>query len=138
MVEERILRNRRIENAKKHLADEGYLKSMEEYRRSESYRTLITCGVEAWKSRMEEVNPMFSVLANYENLDAEIFDSLCLDTDKFFTQTQSYNPPEEELRSVMKIAFYSLEADAEKIMEKYIKAFKNTSMIFEQIFLSEI
>lgn len=31
MVTERILRNRRIENAKKHLYDEWYLKSMEEY-----------------------------------------------------------------------------------------------------------
>lgn len=138
MIEERILRIRQIEKAKKHLSDEGYLEAMEEHRKGEKYKAIITSGAEEWKKTMEEINPMLAAVATYENLDTEVFGSMCTATDKFFSQTQSYNPPENELKSVMRISLCSFEVEAEEIMKKYIETFTSCTRIFEQIFLSEI
>ncbi len=138
MIEERMLRNQRIKKAKEHLSKGGYLKTIEEFQNGEKYQEIITHGVESWKKLMEDVNPMFAQLATYENLDTEVFDELCLSFNEFFTQTESYDPPEDELRRVMKIAFCSLDLKAGKAMKKYIEEFVNTLRICEQILLSEI
>lgn len=138
MIEKRMLRIRWVEEAKKTLADEGYLKAMEEHRKGEEYKAIITRGAEKWKNIMEKINPMLAVVATYENLDKEVFERLCTATYTFFLQTQSYNPPENEMKSIMKISLCNFEVNAEEIMEKYIEAFTRCSRIFEYKLLSEI
>ena len=138
MVGERIFRNRRIEMAKKYLSGEGYLEEMEKHRQKEEYKIIITRGMKLWKQNMEDINPMLAMMVTYENLEAEVFGSLCLEAEEFLAKTKSYTPPEEDFKNVMKIMICNFEVDAERIMEKYIENFTSCAKMFEPVFLSEL
>lgn len=99
------LADARERQATKQLSERGYLKSLESVRVTPLYQNL----VKQLRIKLEEsgIAPRCLAAIPEERYEAEIFAKIKIDYSDFLTQTLTYNPPEKDLESVMRIALIS-------------------------------
>lgn len=95
-------RNGLIKIAAKQLGNE-YLNQLEAGRSDEEYKKIVASGLE----RLREVVGQFtseSVTITMKEYEERIFEEIIIQYSIYLFQTESYNPPVEELKTVMKVA----------------------------------
>lgn len=126
------LADAREKQATKQLSDKGYLKTLESVRNTPLYQKL----VKQLRKKLEENGITHECLATIseERYEAEIFAKVKIDYSEFLTQTLSYNPPEEDVESVMRIALIS--GNVLDKVEKYGEQLNLTYLFAEAINLN--
>lgn len=126
------LADAREKQATKQLSDKGYLKTLESVRNTPLYQKL----VKQLRKKLEEngITPECLATISEERYEAEIFAKVKIDYSEFLTQTLSYNPPEEDVKSVMRIALIS--GNVLDKVEKYGEQLNSTYLLAEAINLN--
>lgn len=130
MTELRRLQELIVSMAQTHLKEKGYFDSLEKYRGEFSYIQTIQSALEEWKERFRDYSPEFIDLVTYEVIETDVFNNLCLEINRFLTQTEKYHPPLEDEQKVMKIALETLSVDVERILGKVLKTYTMKLYLF--------
>lgn len=106
MEKEKSKFNSLEKRATKFLSDKGYLTLLENIRTSPEYKEIVKQSKESLKKRTSKMALNAESISD-EGYEAEVFARVKIYYSDFLKQTLSYNPPEEDVKSVMKIALIS-------------------------------
>lgn len=122
----------REKQATNQLRENGYLDVLESVRDTPAYQEL----VKKLRKELEEKGVSTECLATIsENgYEAEIFAKVKIDYSEFLMQTLSYDPPEEDVKSVMHIALIS--GNVLDKVKKYGEQLNSTYLVAEAIDLN--
>lgn len=131
MTEKRYKMKGLVQIAAKQLGNE-YLNQINEARDNEEYKKIIPYYYDSLKQLVSDIRAQMgcaqlpdSEILNitFEEYEEEIYSRVVIWHAVYLAQTESYNPPEQEIKTIMKISL--IQENVIGIVEQEIKSFEN-------------
>lgn len=121
------IKNDLIQIVAKQLGNE-YLNQLKEIRSSDDYKKLVTSGLKKMKKQAKRITSQ-KVNVTFKEYEEKIFENIILQYSSFLVKTKSHNPPENEVKELMRISFIrgnineKIEKGIEEVNSEYLTQF---------------